>query len=267
MQWLESPIPVALLIAATLSASLVPVAWRRRGSPGATPLTILASAVVVWQVGYGLETASVGETAKILWAKVQYVGVVAVSTSWLAVTLHYSGRSEWLAPRHILTLSLVPLATLILVWTNDAHHLVWSDVTLETSGSLVVARYDHGVAFWASGTYFYLLMLGGVMVLGDTTLRSPTLYWRQSTALLLSAVAPWVSNWVFVLRLGPASLIDPTPFAFVVSFVALGWAVTRSRLLDIAPVARKMAFDSIAPFSHHRSDFRFHRCGRRSLTS
>ena len=60
MQWLDSPYPVALLITA-LSAILTFVAWRRRGSPGATPLTVLASAAAIWQLGYAFEMASAGE--------------------------------------------------------------------------------------------------------------------------------------------------------------------------------------------------------------
>ena len=245
MQWLESPYPVALLVAASLSASLAFVAWRRRGAPGATPLVVLALAVAIWQAGYAIETASTGVSAKILWAKVEYLGIVTMSTAWLAVTLQYSGRGEWLTRRNLALLSLVPLATLVLAWTNGSHDLIWSDVTLEASGSLVVGRFDHGPAFWAFGTYSYLLMMAGVMILGETLLRSPELYWRQSTALLVSALAPWASNWIFALRLGPVSLIDPTPFAFVISVVALGWALTRSRLLDIAPVARNMAFEHV----------------------
>ena len=100
MQWLESPYPVALLIAATLSATLAFVAWRRRRAPGATPLIVLASAVAIWQAGYAFETASVSVAAKILWAKVEYFGIVTVSTAWLAVTIQYSSHGEWaLAPR------------------------------------------------------------------------------------------------------------------------------------------------------------------------
>ena len=186
MQWLDSPYPVALLIATATSVTLAVVAWRRRTSPGTTPLAVLATAAAIWQAGYALETASAGESAKLLWAKIEYLGIVTVSTAWLAVTIQYSGHGEWLTRRNLFLLGVVPLVTLVLAWTNGSHELIWSDLTLSTSGSLVVGRFDHGPAFWASGAYFYLLMIAGILVLGDTLLRSPALYSPS-----LSASLPW----------------------------------------------------------------------------
>ena len=121
-----------------MSASLLFVAWRRRSSPGATLLAVLALAVTIWQVGYAFETASVSQSAKILWAKIEYLGIVTVATAWLSVTIQYSGRGEWLTNRNLALLSLIPLITLVLAWTNESHDLIWSEVSLEFSGSLVV---------------------------------------------------------------------------------------------------------------------------------
>ena len=127
MQWLDSPYPVALLIATATSVTLAVVAWRRRTSPGTAPLAVLATAAAIWQAGYALETASAGESAKLLWAKIEYLGIVTVSTAWLAVTIQYSGHGEWLTRRNLFLLGVVPLVTLVLVWTNGSHELIWSD--------------------------------------------------------------------------------------------------------------------------------------------
>ena len=40
-------------------------------------------------------------------------------------------------------------------------------------------------------------------------------------------------------------LIDPTPFAFAVTGVALTWALLRQQFLDIMPVARAAVFEGM----------------------
>jgi PAS domain-containing protein len=63
--------------------------------------------------------------------------------------------------------------------------------------------------------------------------------------MLVSAIAPWVANWLFFIEAGPMENLDPTPFAFFVSVAVLWCAVYRVRLLDITPVALKSIFENI----------------------
>src|SRR4029079_13364395 len=62
------------------------------------------------------------------------------------------------------------------------------------------------------------------------------LYRRQVAALLLSALAPWFGNTLYLARLGPLYPLDVTPFAFILSALLLGWSLLRLRFLDIVPV-------------------------------
>lgn len=40
--------------------------------------------------------------------------------------------------------SIIPLTTLLLVWINDAHGLIWREIGLDTSGSLSVLVMPYG---------------------------------------------------------------------------------------------------------------------------
>ena len=243
---LDNPYFIPLLIAGAISVSLAFFAWRRRTSPGATPLVFLMVAAAVWQIGYAFELAGSEESTKVLWAKVGYLGIVTVPTAWVAFTLEYTGRGHWLTRRNLALLAIVPAVTLLLAWTNQAHGLIWKDVRLESTGSFSVAEFVHGGWFWAFGAYSYLLLILGIIFLADALLHSPRLYWKQATALLVSAVVPWATNWSFSVGLTPMSHLNLTSFAFVVSGLALAWALARTRLLDITPVARKTVFENMA---------------------
>jgi N-terminal 7TM region of histidine kinase len=123
MGWQLSPYFYLLVASGALSAALAWYVWTRRGAPGARALSVLMAGVSVWALGYALESGAPGLGAKIFWAKVQYFGISTVPLAWLAFCIRYTGREGWLIRRNLALLSVVPLVTLALVWTNGAHEL------------------------------------------------------------------------------------------------------------------------------------------------
>ena len=147
MHWQYNPYVLPLVIAAAVSAVLALFAWRRRPAAGSTPFALLMLAVAEWSLGYALELGSADLPTQVFWAKVEYLGIVSVSVMWLAFVFQYIGREKWLARRNVALLAIVPLVTLLLVWTNDAHGLIWRDIRLDTSGSFSVMDLTHGAGF------------------------------------------------------------------------------------------------------------------------
>jgi PAS domain-containing protein len=194
--------------------------------------------VSAWTAGYALELGAGDLAAKVFWAKVEYLGIAAVPLAWLVFALRYTGREGWLTRRNLALLAALPLVTLLLVWTNEAHGLVWSSTRLGAPGASPALEVDHGAWFWVHWSYSYLLLLLGTVLLVSMIARSMRMYRRQGVTLLLAAAAPWVGNGVYVLDLGPVPNLDLTPFAFLLSGVATALALFRFRLLDIVPVAR-----------------------------
>ncbi len=217
----------------------------RSNSPGAISLALLALFAVVWQVGYALELASDDQPTKIFWAKIQYFGIPSLATAWFAFTLQYTGRRQWLTRRNLALLSIVPIVTLVLAWTNEAHGLIWSDINLDTGDSLNFLVLDHGIWFWAYAAYSYLLLILGFILLAEALLHSLRPYWGQAIALLVSALVPWTTNWSFAVGLAPMGNLDLTPLAFMVSALALALAVVWTRFLDLTPIARKSVFENM----------------------
>ncbi len=245
MHWQYTPYVLPLLIAAATSVALAFLAWRRRPAPGARPLVWLMLAVAEWSLGYALELGSAGLPAKVFWAKVEYVGIVAVPVAWSVLALQYTGREKWLARRNLILLAIVPLVTLLLAWTNEAHGLIWSDTRLDTSGSFSVLDLTYGAWFWVNMAYSYLLILLGSFLFLQEVLHSPHLYRGQASALLIGALAPWLGNILYVSGLSPFPHLDLTPFAFTSTGLMLSWGLFHFRLLDIVPVARDAVIESM----------------------
>jgi PAS domain S-box-containing protein len=246
MHWQYTPYLFPLGIATVVSVVLALVAWRRRPAPGATAFVLLMLAVAEWSLAYALRLACADLEAKLLWAKVRYLGIVIVPATWLAFALQYTGRDRWLTRRNLTLLAIEPLGTLLLVWTNDWHGLHWSSVRLDQEGAFATFGSTHNVGFWVHAAYSYLLLLAGAFLLIQALVRSSRLYRGQTIATLVGVLAPLAGNVVSTFDLGPFPHLDLTPFAFTVTGLAMVWCLFRFRLLDIVPVARDAVIESMS---------------------
>ncbi len=245
MHWEYTPYALFLVITAAMSAALALYAWARRSVPGAMPFTLLMLAVAGWSLGGALELGSADLPAKVFWAKGQCLGVVVVPVAWLAFALQYTGQEKWLTGRNLALLGIVPLVTLLLVWTNDLHSLMWSEVELDTSGPFTALDFTYASWFWVLSVYSYLLVLLGALLFIQAFFRSPSPYRGQVVAVLIGALIPWVGSVLYVSGLGPFPSVDLTLFAFALTGLAMAWGLFRFRLLDIAPVAREAVIEGM----------------------
>ena len=200
---------------------------------------MLGLAVALWQIGYALELMGDSLSTKLFWAKFQYLGIPTTPSAWLAVTLHYTGRSDWLTRRNLALLAVVPVVTAVLAWTNGSHQLIWSDMRLESSDSLMWLIWDPGAWFWTHTAYSYLVLMLGIALVSGELLHSPRAYWVQATALLISAIVPWMANWSFFVGLTPVTHLNLTPVAFLFGLLVLIWAVLYAGLLISCPSLKR----------------------------
>ncbi|MBA2690982.1 MAG: PAS domain-containing protein [Rubrobacter sp.] len=231
-----------LFLTALCAAILAFYTWRRRKVAGAWPLVAFMVAVSLWSVGYAAEILAADIPAKVLWAKFQYFGIVAIPLVWLDFALRYSGRGGWPIRNGLALFATIPLATLALVWTNEFHGFIWATIEPTDSGALDLVR---GPFFWVFWAYSYFLLLAGAVILGRVALRSANLYRKQSALLLGGVVAPWVGNSVYVLDLWPGFDFDLTPVGFLTSGAMFSLALFRFRLFDLGPVAREAVVEGM----------------------
>ncbi|MBK9945044.1 MAG: PAS domain-containing protein [Kouleothrix sp.] len=241
------PIPfiLPLLLTALVLALIVPVLWRRRAAPGATPLAALMLAVVFWALMYALSLASPTMAGQIFWANLMYIGIGLVPASWLVFAFEHSRQDAWLTRRKAGLLALVPLGTVLVALTNRTHQLFRSATWLVDVGPFKVLDATLGPAFWLHTVYSYALLLAGTIVLLRTFIRMPPAHRRQAGALLVGVSAPWIGNALYLSGANPFPHLDITPFAFSISAVTLAWDLLRFQLFEIIPVARGTVLDNM----------------------
>ncbi len=233
------------VVAAMVCTGLAGLAWRHGMLRGTTAFTLLMLAVAVWSMAYAMELASADLPGKIFWSKLEYLGIVAVPVAWLAFALDYTGRERWLNRNTLALLGALPFITLLLVWSNELHQLIWVSIELVPGANFIGWHASYGPAFWVFTAYSYILLLVGTVMLIWTLVRAPDLYKRQLAAASIGALIPWVSNVIYNFHLSPVPGLELTPLAFTLTGMSLGWAFMRWRLFDIAPVAHIKIFESM----------------------
>lgn len=236
---------IALIVAAlVLGISAAYMWWRHRllvSQIGA----VLFLFGAMWTLGRGMRAASTGFSTKVFWNKVQCTGQVFLPETWFIFVLTYTNRRKWLTRYLLLLLSVIPIAALLLAWTNEFHRLFWRYSELIMDGSYWILRHEYGVAVWVLVGYTYLLLFVTAILLLRTLHRARRLKRWQATALLIAASVPWLGSALLLSPWNPLPNLDLTPLAFALTGIIVASSFRRLRRRDIVPIAREIVIESM----------------------
>lgn len=223
-------------------------AWRRRDRPGSRALTALLAALALWNAAYAFELASVSLDAKLWSAKVQYLGITAVPLAVLYFALHYrvggtAGGGTERNHRWFPLLVVVPALVVAAVWTNEAHGLIWREVTLATRGPFPVLSVTYGPGFVVWWAYAYALLFTAAILLVSGFLHLRRSYRRQFAMVVAVVVVPWIGNAFYVLDVVEGLGLDFTNIGFAFSGLILTVGALRGGLLDVMPITRSFVVE------------------------
>jgi len=233
-----------LIACAIISLFLAWIAWKRRGVYGALYLFLLFIMVAELSLTGAMELASADLTMKLFWAKLEYIGIVTVAPLWFLFALDYTQNQEVIKRPRIIFLFLIPAATIYFAMTNEMHGLVWPFITpIITSQGLMII-YGHGPVAITSTIYSYILMLAGLVLIGQNLFRTSPIYQRQAMMVFTAALIPFIVNSFYSAGISPF-YFDPTPLALTASGILILWSIFGYKLLDIMPPAYKSLFYSM----------------------
>lgn len=250
MHWEYTPYALPLFIAAGVSIMLALFAWRRRPTTGATSLAVVGLGAAEWSLAYAVALGIGDLPARIFLAKMQHIGIAVIPLAMLVLVLRYTARSMWLTRRRLLLLSIVPLIGVLLVWTNEAHGLIWADIRLTIQNSVPVLDLEYGVYFWIHAAYGYILLFVVTNLLFRTFFLSSGLQRHQSAIMLGGVLFPWAASFLHIILYftdwNPFPRLDLMPFSYSLTGLVMAWGLFRYRLLDIVPVARDRVVESMS---------------------
>jgi PAS domain S-box-containing protein len=243
MSWQFNSYAHILLVTTVFAILLGVVIWPRRRLPGGMSLIFLSMVAASWAFANALETAATDPAVKLTIAKLGYYGVAFTPMMYLVFVLDYTQQNAWLKPHRLLLLAGLPIITWIMALANDLSGSQWREITFDPAQNVLIYKYGPWFVITAASAYLYLMAASVTLIRGF--LNTQTLYRRQIAFLLPSILIPWAANLVYILRLGPMANFDLTPVGFIITELFLAFAITRSRLFDMVPVARESLVEII----------------------
>ncbi len=233
-------------VAGITTSSLAIFVWRRRPSQTAITLGVYLFCAALWSFAYCFQLRALTLNQLLFWGKVQYVGPAGVSLAGLIFVLQYLGMNEWVRPRWIFLLSIVPALTQVLVWTNEMHGLIWRSYWVNDSGPYLILERTHGPWFWVFLIYGYGLYLMAMGLLARVLFQRSGIFRRQAGVLLMGCIVPFVGNALNVFGGGFLRQVDLTVFGFSITGLSMAWGLFRFQLPVIMPLARKTVLEAMS---------------------
>lgn len=229
-----TPYLLPMFASATFLAALAIYAWPRRFVPGARPFAMWMAFTALWVVGRAMEVGSADLGGAIFWFKLQRASLIFIATFGLCFALEYARPGRWLSRRTFALLAVPVLAAVVLVFTNESHHLIWPRLWFD--GRI---QYVRGWVNWILQGYGVVLYFASYLILIRLFVRSPLHRWPVAVCLLAQSggFACYFLNSAQVYLFGATA-----QYILTAVFMALvyGLSLFYLRMFDLIPVAREM---------------------------
>jgi diguanylate cyclase (GGDEF)-like protein len=228
---------VPALVALALTGHALASTRSHPDAPGAAGVFWLGVCVCFWAAGQFAGSLTTDLELKVLAAKAQYFGIAFLPLAWFSFAMTHARRQRALPTQALALLGAIPVATLLLAWTNEWHRLVWLDVQLVHGGGYVGFAARYGPWFQVHVVYSYALIFIATVILSWEFSRSGA-FRRPLAAAIGAPLIVGATNLLYLSSYNPAPWFDPTVLGFALAALVLKDGVIRIGLLESAPTMR-----------------------------
>ena len=145
--------------------------------------------------------------------------------------------------------SALPVITLLLVFTNELHKLIWVDANLVLSNSFSLIVKEYNTLYFIFIIYSTLLILSGIIMTLTSIIKSsvrPDGQNRWKKIFLIPYISiPGIIILAKYFGFNPFPYINETPIIIAVLTVSIIPFLNKSRIKEILPVAYKTVFENM----------------------
>ncbi|GHU64231.1 hypothetical protein AGMMS49983_09500 [Clostridia bacterium] len=220
---------------------LVIVIWRNtRRSEVRKAFLVTDLAMLIWNVGTMLEmdVRLLTETTNMLFIKICYVSICIVP-----VVVLYLGRTiylpAWRPTPGFLAMLVVPFTSIIMVFTNDSHHLFFERFSLYSADA------TYGVYYYFHSMYSYGCIFVGLAYIFFCSVKNTGIFSKQSGLVLLGTLVPVIGNILFSFNIAALSF-EINAALFTITILCFYIAFFKYRFITALPITVRQVVDLIS---------------------
>ena len=167
-----------------------------------------------------------------------YIGGCFLPVSIFFTGLIYSQTKITFKKKYLL-LFIIPVLSLIMLWTNDFHHLFYEHYSIDYNINV------YGKYFTIHTIYSYGLLFLGMLYILRFSIKNLGAFSKQSMLIVIGISIPVIVNVLGTLQIIPMS-IYLTPITFTFALLLFTIAIFKFKFLSIAPIALQRIVDRIS---------------------
>ncbi|MBO5413149.1 MAG: hypothetical protein J6A29_02415 [Clostridia bacterium] len=167
-----------------------------------------------------------------------YIGSCFLPIAFLFIALIFA-KTKINFTKQYLLLFIVPMISLILLWTNDYHHLFYKVYSTDFTQTV------YGPYFYVSTIYTYSLYVISLVYLMLFSIKNSGFFSKQAMLIFIGCLIPLLTNCLGLFGIISMS-IYVTPITFAIAILFIAFAILKFNFLKIAPIALQKIVDRIS---------------------
>lgn len=178
------------------------------------------------------------------WNPWNFEKFIYIGTCFLPVAIFFTGlifaKTKITFKKKYLLFFIVPALSLIVLWTNDYHHLSYKIYSY-----LYLSDCKVGPYMIIHNIYSYTLLFLGVIQMVNVASKNSGFFSKQTLLIVVGISIPLITNILGTLKIISMTVyITPISFAFTMLFLAL--SIFKFKFLGVAPVALQTIVNRIS---------------------
>ncbi len=166
-----------------------------------------------------------------------YIGTCFLPIFFLLFGLTFAKTKIAFTKKYLLLL-VIPIVSLLVLWTNDFHHLFYVKYGVLNSETVF------GSYFPIHSLYTYILILTSVVYLLRYSIKNSGFFSKQSFCFIIGTLIPLVVNIIGLFGIEMSIYITPISFTATALFYSL--AILRFNFLKATPIALQTVVDRMS---------------------
>lgn len=237
-------ISTILILSGIVILNIAFFAIRKRDTSGAFPFALLLIAASFHTIGYAFEILSTDVDSMMFWIKVEYIGCSFYSFLSIYFAREYTDEKIYANTKVLYLFLAINITTLILVFTNQYHHIFYGSLTIDNSFLFPVLASEKSIWYIVHIAFIFISYIYLIVVFTRQILITKSNYRYRASIMLIGSLVTIFFSLIYLFNLGP-KYIDIIPFAMVISSIIFAIGLFGFNILNLVPITYQHIFNNI----------------------